>query len=383
VSEKLIIDGEMVSIKITKEWGFNFGDDVCLYDEDEKSATSSQGNVESPDELDLDNNVVMAADKIVNDLVQADVDSHITVDGVKRNEEAPTTFREAQPNVARSTGRIGSPATHTSLESLFANGEHVEFTKGSEMERVGAARTSKQLGGGFEVGEESKAAEGSALRKDEAAVARSEINPESSLGSAEDRSSIRSGPWSVDWLQNIQHGDIGLISSKHKRLKMVRKNSGSKAEGPPHVVKRKKAGGVLRHPVVTLKKVARLPSTDREEVMKVLQGSKKLKVLHQKIRQRRRQREKVTRSLEVLHQSTKSQSTSSASVNNDWTNWVALHGSDESKAADIQAISNTIDISFSGVTHNTFSVLARPTGVSSGPILTPVAVAEGVVDGGV
>jgi len=69
VSEKLIIDGELVSIKITEEWGFNFGDDVCLYDEEENSATSSQGHVEIPDEFDSDNNVVLAVDKIVNDLV--------------------------------------------------------------------------------------------------------------------------------------------------------------------------------------------------------------------------------------------------------------------------------------------------------------------------
>ena len=110
----------------------------------------------------------------------------------------------------------------------------------------------------------------------------------SSLSSEEDRTSIRSGPWSMDWLQNIQKGDIGIISSKHKRLKRVRKNSGSRVEGQNHVVKRKKAGGVLRHPVMTLKKVARLPSTDREEVMKVLQGSKELKVLNQKVQKRRR-----------------------------------------------------------------------------------------------
>jgi len=58
-----------------------------------------------------------------------------------------------------------------------------------------------------------------------------------------------------------------------------------------------KAGGVLRHPVLTLKKVARLPSKDREEVMKVLRNSKIMEVLEQKIWNRRRQRETITRSL--------------------------------------------------------------------------------------
>jgi len=65
---------------------------------------------------------------------------------------------------------------------------------------------------------------------------------------------------------------------------------------------------VLRHPVLTLKKVSRLPSKDRQEVMKVLRDSKTLKFLKQKIRNRRRQREIVTRSIEVGSQSTNSQS---------------------------------------------------------------------------
>ena len=126
-----------------------------------------------------------------------------------------------------------------------------------------------------------------------------------------------------------------------------------------------------------------LPSTDRADVMKVLQGSKELKVLNQKILKRRRQMERVTRSLEGVHQSSKSQETSSASVNNDWTNWVALNGSDASKATDIQAIGKTIEISFKGSTQNKFSVLVRPKGAMVGPVLTPVEAEEGVVDGGV
>lgn len=40
-SEKIIVDGLIVDIKIIGEYGFNIGDDVCLYDEDEKSDASS------------------------------------------------------------------------------------------------------------------------------------------------------------------------------------------------------------------------------------------------------------------------------------------------------------------------------------------------------
>jgi hypothetical protein len=41
---------------------------------------------------------------------------------------------------------------------------------------------------------------------------------------------------------------------------------------------------VLRHLVLTLKKVARLPRKDRAEVMKVLKNLEVVKVLKQKIR---------------------------------------------------------------------------------------------------
>jgi hypothetical protein len=116
-------------------------------------------------------------------------------------------------------------------------------------------------------------------------------------------------------------------------LKKVVKETSRRGEDLNKNVNKKKAGGVLRHPVLTLKKVARLPSKDREVVMKVLRDSKTLKVLKQKIRNRRRQRERVTQSLEVGCQSTNSQSSSMASVNNDWTNWMTLHGSEVAKAA--------------------------------------------------
>jgi len=92
----------------------------------------------------------------------------------------------------------------------------------------------------------------------------------SSLYSQDDTGSVRSGPWSAEWLHNVQKGDISLISSSKKRLKKLVADSTRTGGGNKSQVVRKKAGGVLRHPVLTLKKVARLPSKDREEVMKVL-----------------------------------------------------------------------------------------------------------------
>jgi len=66
-----------------------------------------------------------------------------------------------------------------------------------------------------------------------------------------------------------------------------------------------------------------------------------MKVLKNKIRKRQRQREKVTKSLEVGNQRSSNES-SSASVNNDWKNWVVLRGKEEVVADDIWGIGKVL-----------------------------------------
>jgi hypothetical protein len=75
-----------------------------------------------------------------------------------------------------------------------------------------------------------------------------------SASSTDDALSLGSGPWSVDWLKNIQKGDVGLISSKNKRLKKVGTKKGGRGEKRKDEANKKQVGGVLRHPVLTLKR---------------------------------------------------------------------------------------------------------------------------------
>jgi hypothetical protein len=106
-----------------------------------------------------------------------------------------------------------------------------------------------------------------------------------------------------------------------------------------------------------------------------------LKVLKQNIRNRKRLREKVTRSLEEVKNSSCNESSSSASVNNDWKHYVVLNGSEQTKAKDVQDIGKSIGLSFNGSSHNKFGVLSRMKNVKLGPVLSPV-LDEGVEDGG-
>ena len=51
-------------------------------------------------------------------------------------------------------------------------------------------------------------------------------------------------------------------------------------------------------------------------------------------------------------------SNSQTSVNNDWNNWLVLHGNDKVLAEDVCAIGRTVGLTFSGDLNNKFDVLS-------------------------
>jgi hypothetical protein len=165
-------------------------------------------------------------------------------------------------------------------------------------------------------------------------------------------------------------------------LKKVVKGDG-KANKNYKSASKKKVGGVLRHPVLTLKMVARLPSKDIKEFMKALKDTNVMKVVKQKIRDRQRQRARVTRSLEEVPHNFSNGFSNAVSMNNDWMHWVTLKGSEEATVIDIQDFGKTIGVSFKASCNNRFDVLSRPKKVVMGPVLTPVGFEEGEVDGAV
>jgi hypothetical protein len=101
----------------------------------------------------------------------------------------------------------------------------------------------------------------------------------------------------------------------------------------------KKAGGVLRHRVHSLKKIARLPTKDRGEVLKVLG----------KCARRRRGGDHAA----------STESSASRPTNNDWQNWVTVHDDDQMVVDNVWGIGQTIGVTFRGDKENMFHVLSR------------------------
>ena len=73
-----------------------------------------------------------------------------------------------------------------------------------------------------------------------------------------------SGPWCLEWLSDQNHVEAGVISSSKTRHKNVT------ISHERQQIKKKKANCVLRHQLASLKKVARMPSKDRNIVLKEL-----------------------------------------------------------------------------------------------------------------
>jgi len=343
------------------------GEDACMFEDDDNSETVISEIAENTD--DIGNNADFCVDEIAKEFEEGE---DVMLNAGHGNEK-PQVVCSAEANLKQYGCSVGH-----SVEEQIIDSSNVQVTNKATVDKCGISTDTHApksvqmasivnvdtLQGRRNTMEASKNCDGLGTHR--------KRRVRSASCSVEDSHSLRSGLWSIDWLHNVQRGDIGLISSNKKRLKKILK--GCKGSGGVNKIttSKKKAGGMLRHPVPTLKKVARLPSKDREEVMKVLKDSKVMNVLKQKICNRCRRRERVTKSLEEVHQISSNDSSSAAPVTNDWTNWVVLKGSEEAKKDDINDTGKTIGVSFNGTTHNKFVALPRSKKVEEGPVLTPV-----------
>jgi len=67
----ILIDGELVDIKMCEEWGFNLGDDACLFDaEEESNCSNDDGHANFQRDSEVAHNVDILVDNIVNGLTK-------------------------------------------------------------------------------------------------------------------------------------------------------------------------------------------------------------------------------------------------------------------------------------------------------------------------
>lgn len=148
------------------------------------------------------------------------------------------------------------------------------------------------------------------------------------------------GPWSLEWINRDKNNVLVHPLQSEPR------GHHSSSSGAPRVIK-KKGGNKLRHCARNLKRIARLSKKDQKDVLCALQ----------KTHRRRRPDPEVSKD-KVNGVENSSQSGSQASINNDWKNWLVLHGSDQAKSDDVRGFGKIVGLKFKGDKNNMFDVLS-------------------------
>jgi hypothetical protein len=334
--ERILVDGALVEIKIVEEWGYVMGEDTCLFAEEDESGSSQADEDVAKDVPEVGRNVDVLVDNLVN--VEEDEEGV----GVQRQSGDETPYNNASAagdskEQESWNDEVLSPALdqpEAQLELSVGNQGGSTFSRISASSPMSASQGSLtcRLNGGVD---------GTGVRS------RPRCSRATSCPPSEDREAL-SGPWSWEWLRDHNHEEAGVIFSASKRVRMRDPSRGrQKRAGNPDNNNMKAGGGVLRHPVHSIKKIARLPTKDRGEA---------LKALGRCVRRRR-----------AGYQANNSNSAASETSDNDWRNWVAVHGNDQLAMEDIQGIGQTIGVTFRGDKENMFNVLSR-SGISKGEI---------------
>lgn len=293
------IDGCMFVIKLVEEWGCNLGEDAFLREDESENVpeTSPQFNdVNGIDEVQGE----WELDDLVNDL-HKEWSQHID------NKEGKQLIVED----------VSKAATCTQKAATFEQ-QHVTPTPVLEPLLSLAAP------------------------QDDHTKLCSEVQP--SAGSLRPNTK---GPWSLDWLSNVPIKEGGTLFT-------AAPSAAAEQNSLVNVVHEQAINNTTnktssKHSVGFLKRIARMPSIDRKEILKIIK--------HQE--RKRNTRKSPNNSKADAISTSNSSKNSSPTVSNDWKNWVLAHGKEAEVAKDVKEIGKVIGVKFRGDSNNSFNLLSR------------------------
>lgn len=151
---------------------------------------------------------------------------------------------------------------------------------------------------------------------------------------------VSAGPWSWEWAR--QHKELVIGDAAPTEISgNNNQNSGA------NKVTRKKGSCSFRHCAINLKRIARLSKEDRKVVLRALRKKK-----------RRHKVLSATHVNQVTLPDSSSVNDSQSSVNNDWSNWLVLHGNSKALSDDVRGMGKLVRVNFQGDNQNRFDVLS-------------------------
>ncbi|GAU14077.1 hypothetical protein TSUD_169020 [Trifolium subterraneum] len=258
-----MVDDALVEIKIVEEWGYAMGEDTCLFEEENASEATEADCEEGQVEPDVGRSMDLLVDQIAVELEEtakkgvhgrANVESSDKLDDILSDAgeyegESVQPVDIPSPACAHSEGLIlGSQGNTGDCDLKIGDKPQILESMETLIDRDFSGEFRREAG--------------NQTRYDRA----------NSCPPVANRSFI-SGPWSLEWLHDHEHGEAGVIFSATKGVKEGGRLGTRHSKEGQLETRRRRAGGLLRHPVLSLKKVARLPREDRVEVLKVLNKS--------------------------------------------------------------------------------------------------------------
>jgi len=157
-------------------------------------------------------------------------------------------------------------------------------------------------------------------------------------------------PWSIDWLSKLPY-DNGNVPSNI--FFAVTSDVAEICKEQPcaslNVLPKEKKEGYTKHSVGFIKRVARMLTNERKEIINFLKKHDRSRMV----------RKGIQISSKVGKSISESSKNSSSSVNKDWENWVFLHGKPSAVVEDVRDIGKAVGVSFKCDTSNNFNLLTR------------------------
>ncbi|GAU40432.1 hypothetical protein TSUD_397510 [Trifolium subterraneum] len=317
--EKLLVEGELIEVKIVEEWGLALGEDACFF-EDEAEPESYHSDNEAA-ELEEDESIAVSKnlEGMTKQTQRVNQNKHVThlIEAEKTLSFTSSTRVSHEVPINPSEDLIRASATQEK--------EYVDMISLSD----GPTEANPEK-------DKDKPRFGKNLRVKPSMVAKLQPSKRTkSCPSGAHRSGV-SGPWSLTWMQEHDHGNAGVIfSTLKKEKKMVRPG----------------------------------PVLDRREVLQILKKHN---------RRRGERRTGSNRSCDVKRPSHTEEVSSSVSVNNDWKYWVVMQGNEKMAAVDVWGIGNAIGVKLHSDNSNRFSALTRTRKGKQAPAEATRGVSDGL-----
>ncbi|GAU33774.1 hypothetical protein TSUD_393360 [Trifolium subterraneum] len=208
--EKLLVEGELIEVKIIEEWGLALGEDACLFEDEAEPDSYHSDNEVMQGDPDASNNV----DALVAKIVQ-----HMDAEVVEDESTAVINLSEVLVGACETREKEQEDMPTLVVGTTEANPEK----------------------------DKDKPHHGKTLREKPSMVTK--VQPAKRTRSCPPGAlcSGVSGPWSLNWLQEHDHGNAGVLFSTHKKERnMVRLGPVLGKKMDPEYNKRK-GGGLFRH----------------------------------------------------------------------------------------------------------------------------------------